>query len=107
MNELVLVVDDEKEIVKLARDYLERAGFRVLSAGDGEEAVAAIEAHDAPFDLLLCDVVLPGANGPRVHERLCELQPDLPVIYMSGYVGDILRQHGVDTDLAQRSCSRT
>lgn len=68
MNELVLVVDDEKEIVKLARDYLERAGFRVLSAGDGTTALAAARSEQP--DLVVLDLNLPGMDGLDVCRTL-------------------------------------
>ena len=68
MNELILVVDDEPKIVKLARDYLEKGGFRVVSAGDGGTAVA-IARRDKP-DLIVLDLNLPGMDGLDVCRAL-------------------------------------
>ncbi|MCB0162264.1 MAG: response regulator, partial [Caldilineaceae bacterium] len=61
MNELILVVDDEAKIVKLARDYLERNNFRVIAADDGVTALAAAR-RDRP-DLIVLDLNLPGMDG--------------------------------------------
>jgi len=68
MNELILVVDDEARLVKLARDYLEKAGFRVLSAGDGNTALA-VARREKP-DLVVLDLGLPGMDGLDVCRAL-------------------------------------
>ena len=61
MNATILVVDDEPKIVKLARDYLEKNGFRVLTAGDG--ALALMMARQEKPDLVVLDLNLPGMDG--------------------------------------------
>ena len=61
MNETILVVDDEPKIVKLARDYLERGGFHVVTAADGTTALA-VARHERP-DLIVLDLNLPGMDG--------------------------------------------
>ncbi|MCK4490176.1 MAG: response regulator, partial [Anaerolineales bacterium] len=58
MNETILVVDDEPKIVQLARDYLEKSGFKVLTSGDGQQALA-ITRQERP-DLIVLDLMLPG-----------------------------------------------
>lgn len=68
MHELILVVDDEPKIVKLTRDYLEKDGFRVISAGDGEAALAAAR-RERP-DLVVLDLMLPGMDGLEVCREL-------------------------------------
>ena len=80
---LVLVVDDEVAIGRLIEIALHRVGYRVLLASDAERAVQLAEAE--PPVLLITDVGLPGGSGHEVAERLRERQPDLPVIYTSGY----------------------
>ena len=71
MNETILVVDDEPKIVKLARDYLERSGFRVVTAADGTTALA-VARHERP-DLIVLDLNLPGMDGLDVCRagRMC------------------------------------
>jgi PAS domain S-box-containing protein len=83
----ILVVDDEPLIVSLTRRTLQRAGYEVLSAGDGLEAVALFEARAAGVDLVLLDRTLPRLRGEQVLERLRALRPDVKVIVSSGDAG--------------------
>jgi two-component system, OmpR family, alkaline phosphatase synthesis response regulator PhoP len=76
----ILIVDDEPKIVQLARDYLERAGFAVTSAADGEAAVAAFRAQ--PPDLIVLDLGLPGRDGLDV-TRLVRRESDVPIIMLT------------------------
>ena len=92
--ETVLVVDDSPGIRELARRLLERDGYRVLTAENGEAALRVFDQH-AVIDILLTDVVMPGGNGPELTKQLLEHHPTLKVIYMSGYTEDAIAQHGV------------
>ena len=85
----VLVVDDEIMVRRLAVLALEPAGFRVLTAGDVLEAEAALRDH-GPVDAVVMDVLLEGTNGFEVMEQLAQVRHDLPVVYMSGYPGQML-----------------
>lgn len=80
MHELILVVDDEPKIVKLTRDYLEKDGFRVISAGDGEAALAAAR-RERP-DLVVLDLMLPKMDGWEVC-RLLRRDMDVPIIMLT------------------------
>lgn len=93
MNELILVVDDETRIVKLARDYLERAGFRVLSSGDGPGALAAAR-HDHP-DLIVLDLMLPGMDGLDVCRTL-RRESDVPIIMLTARAEEVDRLIGLE-----------
>jgi DNA-binding NtrC family response regulator len=79
----ILVVDDEEAIRELIRTVLAPIGARVLLTGSAEEARAV--AADTQIDLLLTDVVLPGANGAELATTLRAAQPALQVIYMTGW----------------------
>jgi CheY-like chemotaxis protein len=83
--ETILVVDDEPDVCELARDCLLAAGYRVLEATDGEEALRIAEAHTEPIHLLLTDVVMPRLNGVELAGRLTRQRPDTKVLYMSGF----------------------
>lgn len=83
MNELILVVDDEPKVVKLARDYLVKNGFRVISAGDGPGALQAFR-RDKP-DLIVLDLMLPGMDGREVC-RAIRRESDIPVIMLTALV---------------------
>ncbi len=93
MNELILVVDDETQIVKLARDYLERAGFRVLNTGDGAAALT-IARHDRP-DLIVLDLTLPGMDGLDVCRTL-RRESDVPIIMLTARVEETDRLIGLE-----------
>ncbi len=83
--ETIQVVDDEPDVCELARDCLVAAGYRVLQAGDGEEALRIAEVYTEPIHLLLTDVVMPRLNGVEVAGRLTRQRPDTKVLYMSGF----------------------
>ncbi|MBI3327296.1 MAG: GAF domain-containing protein, partial [Nitrospinae bacterium] len=91
----VLLVEDETEVRELAHEILEMAGYTVLAAGSGKEALEMCERHTGPIHLLLTDVVMSGMSGPAVAERLTSSRPGMKVLYMSGYAGDAVAQHGV------------
>jgi signal transduction histidine kinase/CheY-like chemotaxis protein len=93
-RELVLVVEDEQDVGRLARRILERHGFRVLLAGAPSEALE-IARREPAIDLLLTDVVLPEMSGRVLADRLRQTHPALRVVYMSGYTDDALSDHGV------------
>ena len=93
--ETVLVVEDDERVRTLARKALEQAGYRVLVAAGGKEALAAAEGHDGPIDLLMTDVVMPEMSGRTLTRRLTQRHPDLKVLYMSGYSDEDIAQHGV------------
>jgi two-component system alkaline phosphatase synthesis response regulator PhoP len=93
MNELILVVDDEPGVVRLARDYLERAGYRVLIAGDGVNALAAAR-REVP-DLIVLDLMLPGMDGLDVC-RAIRRESDVPVIMLTARVEEADRLIGLE-----------
>ena len=80
---------------KLAQTFLDAAGFRVQSAGCGEEALEVAARFGTTFDLLLTDVVMPGMNGRVLSEQLLPRQPGMKVLYMSGYTDSFIAGHGV------------
>src|SRR5438094_695988 len=94
-SETILLVEDEHLVRLLARKVLERAGYRVLVAAGGAEALELAERYAGPIHLLLTDVVMPGMNGRALMRRLAPLRPDLRVLYMSGYADEAVAQHGV------------
>jgi two-component system alkaline phosphatase synthesis response regulator PhoP len=93
MNELILVVEDEARIAKLARDYLEKASFRVLSASDGVTGLAAAR-RERP-DLIVLDLMLPGMDGLDVC-RAIRRESDVPVIMLTARVEEADRLVGLE-----------
>lgn len=94
-SECILLVEDAEPLKKLAQSFLESGGFRVLSAGSGEEALEVAMHFSGRFDLLLTDVVMPGLNGRALAEQLLSRQPGMKVLYMSGYTDSFIAGHGV------------
>ena len=93
MNELILVVDDEPKIAKLARDYLEKNGFQVQTAGDGPTALAAARHHRP--DLVVLDLNLPGMDGLDVCRAL-RRQSAVPIIMLTARVEETDRLIGLE-----------
>ena len=82
----VLIAEDEEGVRELASEFVSSAGYTVLTAKDGMEALAIAERSDRLIDLLVTDVVMPKMRGPELAKRLKELQPNLRIVYMSGYL---------------------
>ena len=85
----VLVVEDDTAVRELACRFLDTAGFRVLAARDGVEALRIAGEHGSSIGALLTDVVMPRMRGTELAARLSELFPDLKIIFMSGYLEQI------------------
>jgi two-component system, cell cycle sensor histidine kinase and response regulator CckA len=93
--ETILLVEDEAPVRTLVRRVLERAGYRVLEAADGEEAFGICARFEGAIDLVLTDVIMPGISGPDVAAGAELLRPEARILYMSGYTDDALSEHGV------------
>ncbi len=94
-TETILLVEDEEVVRGLTKNILMQAGYNVLDAKGGEEAICVCRAHTGPIDLLLTDVVMPEISGKEVADRLLELRPTIRVLFMSGYTDEAIVQHGV------------
>ncbi|HET9982714.1 MAG TPA: ATP-binding protein, partial [Longimicrobiales bacterium] len=99
--ETVLLVEDEPSVRSLARRVLERQGYTVLEAADGEAAIGVAAQHRDRIDLLLTDVVMPRMSGRTLAGHLAELRPGLRVLFMSGYADELRGRRGaVDEGIA-------
>jgi two-component system cell cycle sensor histidine kinase/response regulator CckA len=81
----ILAVDDDRGILNLLESVLQGAGYSVLLAEGGRSAIRMFENCASRVHLLLTDVIMPDLTGPVVAERLLERQPDLRVLFMSGF----------------------
>ena len=93
-TETVLLVEDEANLRYLARQYLEKQGYRVIEAADGAVAMQIAVAHEGIIHLLLTDVIMPGMNGRELAQRISEIRPNVKVLYMSGYTENVIGQDG-------------
>jgi PAS domain S-box-containing protein len=100
-GETVLVAEDDPSVRALVKSVLERNGYRVLAAADGQAALEVARKEKGRIDLLLSDVIMPRMNGRALRDALCVLYPGLRVLFMSGYTGDALTGlGGLDGDVA-------
>src|SRR5881296_107448 len=93
-NETVLVVEDEPAVLTLSRRALEAQGYVVLAASDATAALRVVERHGGTIHILVTDVVMPGLSGRELADKLAAQRPGIRVLYMSGYPGDAVVQHG-------------
>jgi PAS domain S-box-containing protein len=89
-DECVLLVEDEHAVRELARRLLTDAGYRVIAAANGPEAIEQYDAHRDDIALLLTDLIMPGMSGRDLAQHVRALDPRLPVLYMSGYTAGLL-----------------
>jgi PAS domain S-box-containing protein len=94
-NETILIVEDEEEVRKLAGKILERQGYRILEASQGDDALRISERHGGPIDLILVDVIMPGMSCSELAKHLMSPHPKMKVLYMSGYTDNAIVRHGV------------
>jgi CheY-like chemotaxis protein len=93
-GETILVVEDAAGLRSLSQRILRRRGYRVLAGANAAEAEQIFAAHPE-IALVLTDVVMPGASGTELAERLRQQRADVKVVFMSGYTEDAIVQHGV------------
>ena len=94
-TETILVAEDEDGVRSLTKEVLEKYGYTVLEASNGEEALKIAERHEGPLDLLLSDVVMPRMGGPELAQELLARRPAVKVLYMSGYTDHPMVRRGV------------
>jgi two-component system cell cycle sensor histidine kinase/response regulator CckA len=90
----VLLVEDEEAVRRVTRKMLERSGFTVLEASNGEEALEVCAERVGSIDLLVTDVVMPGMGGRELVERFSTLRPGIRVLFMSGYTDEAVEKYG-------------
>jgi two-component system cell cycle sensor histidine kinase/response regulator CckA len=91
----ILVVDDVSVVRRMAYRVLSDEGYRVYEAADADEALAVLEMPRARIDLALIDIVLPGADGVKLHYRMRAEWPHIRVLFMSAHPAEILAAHGL------------
>jgi len=94
-TETVLLVEDAAAVRAVTKQMLERQGYTVLEAPDGEAGLRLAQRHRGVIHLLLTDVVMPRVGGRELAEQLARLRPDVKVLYASGYTDDSVVRHGI------------
>ena len=93
-KETILLVEDEANLRRMAKQYLENQGYTVLEATDGTAAIQVCFAFAGRIDLLLTDVIMPGMNGRELAQRVGSLRPEIKILYMSGYTENAIGHNG-------------
>ncbi len=93
-TETILLAEDEANLRYLARQFLEKQGYKVIEAADGAVAMQIAVAHEGVIHLLLTDVIMPGMNGRELAQRISEIRPQTKVLYMSGYTENVIGHNG-------------
>jgi len=97
-SETILLVEDEDLVRDLSIAILEEAGYKVISAADGDEGLRLCQQFEGRIDLMITDVVMPRMSGRELAEYLKVLRPETEVLYMSGYTDDAIVRHGILED---------
>jgi two-component system, cell cycle sensor histidine kinase and response regulator CckA len=95
----ILLAEDEPIMRQVMRKMLEAHGYKVIEAGDGNAALEAMEKNHSAVDITLTDVVMKGMSGPELALRLIDKHPGMKVVYMSGYTGELVANHGMDAGI--------
>src|SRR6202035_1094637 len=92
----ILLVEDDEIMRSLTRQLLQEHGYTVVEADDGKSALEWVQSNPGhPIDLLLTDVVMRRMSGPELVERINASQPNLKVVFMSGYTGELIAEREV------------
>ena len=106
----ILLVEDDEIMRGLTRQLLQQHGYNVVEADDGKSALEWVESHPNPVDLVLTDVVMRRMSGPELVDRLNASRPNLKVVFMSGYTGELIAEREVlkrGVTLLEKPFSRT
>ncbi|MEA5113008.1 MAG: response regulator [Geobacteraceae bacterium] len=98
-KETILIAEDDDDVRRLDRELLEECGYTVIEAANGRQALDLFLKHRDKIDMVIFDVIMPKMNGREVFEEISRIQPDIKVLFISGYTGDILNANcGIDKE---------
>jgi len=95
-NETILLVEDDDGLRALTRRILLKHGYEVIETARTSDAEQACHNHPGKIHLLLTDVVMPGASGKELSQRLSMIRPEMLILYMSGYTDSVVMKQGVE-----------
>jgi DNA-binding NtrC family response regulator len=89
-TETILIAEDEEHVRKFTKETLERFGYKVIEAADGDEALRKFKENEDKIQLLILDVIMPKRSGREVYNEISKTRPDIKVIFVSGYPADVI-----------------
>jgi len=95
MKKTILIVEDEELVRGAVRASLERLGYHVLCASDGDQAGMVARGHEGKIDLLLTDAIMPRQTGRAIADQLQSQRPEIAIVFMSGCTQGAIVHHGV------------
>lgn len=101
-SETILLVEDAATVRQLLREVLRSAGYRIVEAADGVEALQQVVERDEPIHLVITDVIMPRMNGRQLMEQIRPLRPDALFLFMSGYMNDKVGRQGLEAPFLQK-----
>jgi len=97
-TETVLLVEDEELVRHFMEKALDRAGYRVISARDGEEGVAKFKQHIQSISLIISDMVMPNKSGLEMYAEISRIKPRMKILFVSGYSSYLIENEGLSPD---------
>ncbi|MCX8011949.1 MAG: response regulator, partial [Desulfobacterota bacterium] len=94
-RETILVAEDEDAVREVVKKILEGAGYKVIEASNGEEAIEQFEKNESEIDFLLLDVIMPKKNGKEVYQEIKKRKPDIKVLFITGYAAEVITQQAI------------
>jgi two-component system, cell cycle sensor histidine kinase and response regulator CckA len=94
-TETILLVEDSDSLLAVTREFLLFAGYKVIDACNGKEALRLARGHIGPIHLLLTDVIMPEMSGRTLADEISRIHPETRILYMSGYTANAIVHHGV------------
>ncbi|MFW8602087.1 ATP-binding protein [Desulfobacterota bacterium M19] len=94
-SETVLLAEDDESVREFVKRVLEHAGYQVIMAADGDEALSQFQRHERKIDILFLDTIMPKKNGKEVYEAILQRHPNVKVLFTSGYSEDIIHTNGI------------
>jgi DNA-binding NtrC family response regulator len=94
-TERILVVEDDEMVRELTVAFLDNFGYTVSQAADSNYALKLCKNNKNKFDLAVIDVIMPGIAGKQLAKMICDIQPHIKILFISGYTDDAIVQHGI------------
>ncbi|MBI5375393.1 MAG: PAS domain S-box protein [Candidatus Schekmanbacteria bacterium] len=97
-TETILLAEDDEEVRNMTKTVLEEAGYRVIPAVNGEDAVEKFRNNKEQIQFVILDVIMPKKNGKEALDEIRKITPKVKVLFLSGYTSDILERKGIDEE---------